>query len=597
VVPDSTKSTDPVIPDEEIDRLEFAKPGDSGPDRLTEVVKKLEHYGAKFRPGFFDQPIEDVREGLKEAARSERVLKTYHQVQEAKANQREKARLETFYEVTGSGKYKIRYPLLAEYVAEELFTISFNDTVYVYQDGIYAADKGRVAAFVKEVLEKIEYKDAFSVVRREVTEYLLAEDPQIEYPFNKLDYHIPVKNGVVRIDPKTYEIDLIPHAPEHKFTYRLNVEYDPDAESNSILDMFNQWVEEEDVRYLLQPLSVSFLQVWGQPQKQCYLFEGGRDGGKTSYCEFLYEVIGPGAFSQVDLYSITKDRFALADLENKMMNIRDEMRPVNINSAEAIKNLTGGLKHRIERKHVDGYHVTLPAAHVFTCNKPPEVKDVDDDAFWSRWVYVVFPNQFPRDATFKKRLNTERNKSAYLNLVLKVVTEVMGDPNALKRMSSDEVCERWTEAADATIKFIRTHFDTDASSSIEKDEVYSAYIRYCQEGKIPIRPKPSFSADLNRMGIVGARPRDRGSRLQVYAGIRWKADSPLRGQGGQGELKLITREKEGTIIYTNNFLDHPDHPDQSPIINPSDDDLWENVSSQENTPPSPGVSGDQRVER
>lgn len=80
--------SEPVIPDEVIDRLEFAEPGCTETDDLTWIVKELERLGAAFPPGFFDQSIETVREGLKAVARSERVRETYRREQESKARRK-----------------------------------------------------------------------------------------------------------------------------------------------------------------------------------------------------------------------------------------------------------------------------------------------------------------------------------------------------------------------------------------------------------------------------------------------------------------------------------------------------------------------------
>lgn len=485
--------------------------------------------------------------------------------------------LEALYDITRTGRIDIRYPKVAAFIHEEMRTISFNDTLYVYEDGMYSEDKGRIAARVKEILEAIGYDGPMSTVRREVLAYLLAENPQTDYPFNHVPYHLSVKNGVLQVDPETYEIRLVPHSPDFAFSYQLPVTYDPAADTTFIRQVFEQWVEPEDVPYLLHPPVVAILQSWGIKQKQAFLFEGSHDGGKTTYCEFLYGFFGAGTYSQVDLHRLGEDRFALADLEHKMANIHDEMRAVAVRSAEIFKNLTGGLYHRIERKHENGRHVTLPAVHMFTCNRPPKVDDLDDDAFWSRWVYVVFPNQFPRDDTFKATLCTAANQSAFLNTVLNLVVAVMKDPRALQRMDADEVKQRWTMAADATIKFLWAHFDRDATATIPKEEVYAAYLRYCQENGIVARAFNTFSADLNRAGIVGVRPRRGKVRVQVYQGIQWKTDSPLAssGQGGQGISNLIACEKkegacekkEGTCsdhIRINNVGVPPDHPDQPP---------------------------------
>ncbi|PKL57405.1 MAG: hypothetical protein CVV35_00315 [Methanomicrobiales archaeon HGW-Methanomicrobiales-6] len=481
--------------------------------------------------------------------------------------------LEELYDVSRSGLITIRFARLAALIHKEFCTISFNDVLYVYQDGVYSADKGRVAARIKEILEAIGYEGAISVVRREVIGYLLAEDPQSKYPFNNQPWHLPVKNGVVRVNPGAGQIDLLPHSPKYRFSYQLPVTYDSAADSAFIRQVLEQWVEPEDAQYLLQVPVVAILQAWGRVQKQLYLFEGAHDGGKTTYCEFLYGFFGPGGYSQVDLLRLSEDRFALADLEHKLANIHDEMRSVALRSVGQVKNLTGGLHHRIERKHENAYHAILPAVHVFTCNKPPKIKEVDDDAFWSRFVYVSFPNQFPRDDGWKDTLFTEGNYSAFLNLALETVIAAMQDRSALKRMSADEVKQRWTEAADETIKFVWMHFDRDAAATVPKDDVYTAYLRHCQENGISPRAKNVLSSDLARMGIAGTRPRGGMSRIQSYAGIRWKGSSPV-GQGGQGILNLIAREEKKVQstdpICTNKVDNNPDHSDRDDSSNPSE---------------------------
>ena len=480
------------------------------------------------------------------------------------------ATLSDLYEVTRGGQIVIHYPRLAEVLHQEMHTLSFNEALYVYQDGVYSRDKGRISARIKEILEEIGYNGAFSVVRREALEYLLAENPQDAYPFNKYTWHLPVKNGVIRVDSGAGGIELLPHSPEYRFSYKLPVTYDPAGDSTYIRQVLEQWVEPDDVPYLLQVPAVAILQTWDCVQKQLFLFEGRHDGGKTTYCEFLYGFFGDGGYSQVDLLRLSEDRFALADLEHKLANIHDEMRAVAVRSVGQVKNLTGGLHHRIERKHENAYHAILPAVHLFTCNTPPKIKEVDDDAFWSRWAYVVFPNRFPRDDGWKATVFTEANYSAFLNLVLEVVVAVMQDRSALKRMTADEVKQRWTEAADETIKFVWAHFERDATATVPKDDVYTAYLQHCQENGISPRAKNVLSSDLARMGIAGTRPRGGTSRIQSYAGIRWKGSSPS-GQGGQGILNLIAREEKKVqstdLIYTNKVGNNPDRPDRDDSSN------------------------------
>lgn len=447
-------------------------------------------------------------------------------------------------EPTKAGGIRILYPRLAALIHEEMHTISYGERVYVYRDGVYSADKGQIAARIKEILESVEYKGAFSTVRREVLAYLLATDPADEYPFNRCEWHLSVKNGVLRIDPETYQMELLSHSPEYRFSYKLPVVFDPSANDTFIKQTLSDWVDADEVPYLLQPVAVAILQLWGRAQKQAFLFEGNRDGGKTTYCDFLYAFFGTSGYAQVDLYRLAEDRFAIANLEHRLINIYDEARAVNVKTAESIKNLTGGLSHSIERKHENSYTATISAAHVFCCNKPPRVDEGADDAFWSRWIHVVFGNQFPRDDSFKDRLITQENLSAFLNLVLDVVVAVMRDRNALRRMSADEVRERWNESADETARFLWTHFDRDPTATVPKDDVYGAYVRFCTDTKIGAKAKSTFSMHIGRLGIKGVKPRAGDRRVPAYAGIRWKPDSPYLGPGGPGISSFKSAKKE-----------------------------------------------------
>lgn len=563
----------PVIPDEEIDAAVAWSP-DDGEDTLTPIAKRLEHLGAKFPPGFFDQPIEDVREGLKKIARDKRVISAARREEEARARQKEETKYDRLFSVTRGGRISILYPRLAEVIHQEMNTISFNDALYTYSDGFYSKDKGQISASIKEILDDIGYTGAFSVVKREVVAYLLAENPQGDkYPFNKCAHYLPVNNGVVHVDPDTGKIELLPHDPKYRFSYKLPVTFNPAADATYIKQVIEQWVEPDDVQYLLQVPAVAILQMWGYTQKQMFLFEGRRDVGKTTYCEFLYGFFGDGGYSQVDLKRLTEDRFATAELVHKMANIFDEMKSVALKSIETAKNLSGGKYHRIEKKFENAYNTILPAVHLFTCNVPPMIKAVDDDAFWSRWVYVVFPNRFQRDDRWKATLLTEENYSAFLNLALDIVAAVMQDPAALKRMTEKDVKEKWLEAANDTIRFVWTHFDSDPESIVLKDDVYRAYVQYCKENKISARAKNTFSSDLSRIGIFGVRPRDGKGRVQAYGGIRWK-DPSSSGQGGQGIFTTYECSLESTgtglestetvdRIRTIDVVNNPDHPDHS----------------------------------
>jgi len=447
----------------------------------------------------------------------------------------------------------LNYSGIAFHIGEILHTVSFNNHIYIYDDnGVYRRDRGEVRRLLKLFLDELAdvrldddrgdppQNPRISTVEREVRGHLLATNLHTAYPFDQAEWMIPVRNGIVQIDRETGAVVLLDNSPELMFTYRLPVDYDPEADPSFILEVFKSWVGEENVVYLIQLPAVAFLQRWVGALKIAYLFEGPPDAGKTTYCELLQLFVGRGAYAQVGLQALTDGRFASAELEGKLVNICDDLEAIPMRSVGRFNDLTGSIYQRVERKGENGYETVLTAPHLFTCNRPPSIKkNIDNDAFWSRWVYLVWTNRFERDDTFKDRLFTDTNLSAFLNLVIEEIVAIARDRRRLKRMEPEEVKTLWLQSSDDVFRFVEQHFDRDPEAWITKDQVYDAYLQFCDREGIATRPKNSLSVALSRLGIAGARRTDphTGKRIQVYTGITWRESSPppIQGEEAGGE--------------------------------------------------------------
>lgn len=79
--------------------------------------------------------------------------------------------------------------------------------------------------------------------------------------------------------------------------------------------------------------------------------------------------IGTDGFSDIGLDEIN-ERFQIARLEGKLMNLHDYMGYFTIRSTGMIKTLTGRTTHKIERKNVQPYDAIVTAVHCMTTNTP-----------------------------------------------------------------------------------------------------------------------------------------------------------------------------------------------------------------------------------
>lgn len=441
------------------------------------------------------------------------------------------------------GAVKIDDAAVADYLYERHATVSFNDKIYVYEDGTYGPDKGTVSGEVKRFIRECGTHEQLTRVLREVTAHLLATNPFTTQPFNLATNLIPVANGVISIDYETGRPELLDHSPGYRFNYKLPVTFDPDATPADALALLSQYVAPEDVPLLVQPFAQALLQTQlNKTYKKNYLIQGNRDAAKSTYTLILEGFFGPENISHVSLQSLTTDRFCKGRMENKLINYFDDLDAVPLSQIGMFKALTGSTTHDIERKFESGYAGRIVCPHVFTCNRPPRVADdaKTDDAWWGRWEYVRFPYSFPIDPTFPDRTLTPAFYSSLLAAVLAMMIEIRQNGSLTINRTPAEVQRRWNVMSDPLFQFIDAKMERLAATvnDFDKGKLFRAYLIWCEDTGIPmglrIQTTTAFTQALEPYGIlaietskkIDGRKRD----YKVYrGGYRWKNDNEDMG--------------------------------------------------------------------
>jgi phage/plasmid-associated DNA primase len=268
----------------------------------------------------------------------------------------------------------------------------------------------------------------------------------------------------------------------------------------------------------------AILQALGSaPFKKAYLLQGDQDAGKSSFLELVLRVFGNNTHSHVSIQRLTDDRFALAELENKMFNVHDDLSDVPMKDAGVFKEITGSSRHGIQRKGETGYDADLFAVHLYTCNTPPEVNEraQRDTAFWGRWEYLVFSNHFDSDPYFYNRVFTPANMSIFFHDVMKQVLEVHNE-GLLANSDAGDIREKWNYNADPLYRYSTLNLiDSERNMYIAKDKFLTSYKRWCtgndiEQSKILGDVNP-FTRALDKYRIATKRIRDEnGIRIPVY---------------------------------------------------------------------------------
>jgi len=385
-------------------------------------------------------------------------------------------------------------------------------------------------------------------------------------------HFIPCKNGV--LDLRNFK--LKPYAPEYGFTAKLPVPYNPDAKCQKIDTFINEICSESkdaepDSKMVRGLKQLAAYCLWpSYPIQKLFFLIGAGANGKGIFCSILQALLGAENVSNTTITKLCYDRFAPADLEGKFANIANEMTVSEVKNFDAIKSMTSGTDRiRIERKGVQGYTIAPFAKIITASNKPPKSPDASD-GFFRRLILFFFQRQFYGGAAkigLEQELTTESELSGFLNEALAELRLWLDDegnflPQAafVNDLPVDEIRELYERASDtvAAFEYDSCSFTGNVEDEISKDALYSAYMAYCKEKKLPpiggLQFKREFS-DRNMGKLQESQPRKGNKRERVYIGLSITSKSGTDGTRIFNSIQEIltttslTRESKKNVFH------------------------------------------------
>ncbi len=187
------------------------------------------------------------------------------------------------------------------------------------------------------------------------------------------------KNGEVWIEADG-SASLLPHRPESRLTYCLQIEYDPEAicpkydkalheifgESTEPGEMVRHW--HEFVGYAIQPTR-DIASFW--------ILIGHGSNAKTVLLKTLQRLVGPEAVLNDQIDSFQRDRFNIAALSGKLLLVDDDLRENVVLDDGLLKKLSEAkaisARHAYGRRKFNYRCLALP---VMAGNSYPLTKDV-----------------------------------------------------------------------------------------------------------------------------------------------------------------------------------------------------------------------------
>jgi|SRR5215211_22608 len=412
---------------------------------------------------------------------------------------------------------------------------------------VYYEDKG-VYVYGGEIIIERELEEIFQFNLRSADIAEVKGHIQRKTFTKRLDFDanldiVNLKNGLYNIRTGILE----PHTPEYYSINQKCFSYNLGAVSKHFRKFLDDVLYPEDITTAIDIIAYTFLRY--NPHELYFILIGVGANGKSVYTGLINNLHGLNNVSNVPLKALVENRFALADLENKDVNIDTELSSNSIKDMSILKKLTGKHPMRIERKGKQAYDTILHAKLIFNANQIPTNPD-NSDAHYRREIILSFPNQFEgdkEDPGLLNKLSTEEELSGIFNIIAEVLkTRIVKTQRVyVDTKTILERREKMELIRDPVAAFLKDAISEDSEWNEKKIDVYEAYKRFCTFHKLPLQQYATFGDILRREHKFekDRKTKDR-KKETVWKGIRivdWKdPDDPSQktftdGEGERGE--------------------------------------------------------------
>ncbi|WP_167880898.1 phage/plasmid primase, P4 family [Methanococcoides sp. AM1] len=417
-------------------------------------------------------------------------------------------------------KKNIDVPLLASDIRKfyRFLTVgkSGKKDIYVYRNGVYVNDGVEVIRWmVNRLLQKyVKEKDRSEALR------FIEDETQIERSELNNDAHlINLTNGLYDINNGQF----IPHTPDVYSTIRIPVKYNPDADCPMVKKFMSEVVSEEDAQTLIEYSGYCLIPDT-KLQKALMLYGNGRNG-KSIFLLFLEDFIGEHNISGVSLQKLDKDKFSVARLFGKLVNISPDIPSHRIYSDSTFKMLVGGDKIHGEQKYKDSFEFENTARLIFSANNLPPIED-GTYAYYRRWLLIPFPNTFDgkkEDKNLLQKLCTPEEMSGFLNLALEGLHRILKNNKFTYEKSPEDIEKTYRANINSVETFLEDCVVFGSNGLISKQEMYEKFKEWCTDNcAIPIKYN-AFCKKLKNEGVQDHRINDdSGNKVSYWTSVSFK---------------------------------------------------------------------------
>ena len=399
--------------------------------------------------------------------------------------------------------------------------INFQEQYFHYQSGHWQVISKKM--LLKQLCNKFESEFELADLQKGLGE-LSIRQYEDDFPVNtQLATAIKSELSSVRlIGLKNADVDPLtgiayPHTPENYVRNQLPFSFDANATCPVWTEFLQQsWKADADLDQ-----KVALLQEWigylmisdCRFQKMLWLVGPGGTG-KSTCLKVIELLLGPSNVSAVKLNKLS-DRFALAGMLNKLVNISPEVQSHARISDDTIKSIVSGDPVMIEYKGKDAFPAQLSTRIMAAANILPKVSD-DTNAFYRRLMILEFLHivaEEDQDPYLVEKLKTEL--SGIFNWALVGLQRLLTQNSFTIPTSSKRSVKNFEHDSDVVKKFIAEHCVASETERTLVADVYQTFRDYCKRTGNPSCNDSEFGRRMSQAGFKAKKSKSRYYMLEL----------------------------------------------------------------------------------
>lgn len=452
------------------------------PQKLLEIFKD-------FYPDTSKQNLSDMFFGGKE------IVYTSGNYYKVSKNELEIEQIE-YQEIKESDKPS--HDIIARRLLQENEIRVFEDTLYIYENGVYRRNEKSINRKIIEI-----YPKATTRMQKEVKSYLLTMAPEVQLKYENL---INFKNGLYDLNNNA----LMPHSPYYFTINQINANINLDPVRIGAVDRFLDKISCGNIgrkKAILQMIGYSMTSSV-EMQKAFVLYGKTAGNGKSTLLEIIERLIGSENVSHVTLQDFVSNRFSVSEIKGKLVNMVSEMTKEFLKDSSVFKQIVTGDTTTVEEKFKDRHTIKPYAKHIFTANELPKVADTSNGYFRRLFIIpfeAVFTDLEKINFNFKE-LITEQALDYLAAIALQEYIIARREHAFINEEESKNIIETYKMDSNTVIAYL---YDKDRMRCLlrsgrvrKRNEVFADYINYCKDSGYIHKGRNKFYEEVEATGLV-----------------------------------------------------------------------------------------------